>query len=435
VTVILQAGSFTGFDRLHTAYNEAAMRRSPIIIFVLLLAWLCPAVASGAAPAGLRVLETRHYRIHTDVAPEFAEELAARMDAMHGEYSRRLSDFTLPAGMPKFEIYIFNRQADYMRFTGNRFPNTGGVFMPGRNLLAAFLEGQGRDALRRTLQHEAFHQFAHVAIRPDMPIWLNEGLAQLFEEGLWTGAGFQIGQVPPRRVRQLQNDIQGRRLVDFPKLLAMSHQQWGENLTADADQGAIHYNQVWAMVHFLVFAEDNRGRPRYRQALIDMLKLINQGHGGEQAFNKVFAGNVEGFQARFSEWAMQLKPTAEATVIEHQDVLADFLKAMTGEGMTFNNFEEFKAAVIRGRYRMNYTRGQIRWQTDPNPTRYFADLDGRPFQPADLYFEPNPGGPLPDIICRITPHTVLRTRFHPTSTGLEHEVLIQPLEQRPVRRR
>ena len=47
----------------------------------------------------------------------------------------------------------------------------GGMFLPGRNLLAAFLEGQGRQQLRRTLQHEAFHQFAYNAISPDLPIW------------------------------------------------------------------------------------------------------------------------------------------------------------------------------------------------------------------------------------------------------------------------
>ena len=61
--------------------------------------------------------------------------------------------------------------------------NTGGVFMSGRNLLASFLGDLGRDSLRRTLQHEAFHQFAHTVISPDTPVWLNEGLAQVFEEG------------------------------------------------------------------------------------------------------------------------------------------------------------------------------------------------------------------------------------------------------------
>src|SRR6185437_8222678 len=118
-----------------------------------------------------------------------------------------------------FEVYIFQKRADYVRFTEDRFPNTGGVFIPRRKLLAAFLENQGRDGLRRTLQHEAFHQFAFRAIGPELPIWLNEGLAQIFEEGIWTGSQFIIGQVAPRRVRQLDQDMREQRLTEFRKFL------------------------------------------------------------------------------------------------------------------------------------------------------------------------------------------------------------------------
>src|SRR6185295_13641529 len=135
--------------------------------------------------------------------------LARRMDAMFDDYSRRLADFN-PDRRAKFEVYLFKKRSDYLTFTKNKVPNTGGVFMPGRDTLAAFLEGQGRDALRRTLQHEAFHQFAFNAISPNLTPWVNEGLATVFEEGIFMGRSFSLGQVPPRRVRQLQYDIQRR---------------------------------------------------------------------------------------------------------------------------------------------------------------------------------------------------------------------------------
>ena len=44
--------------------------------------------APDPAPAGLAVLRSKHYRIHTDVDRELAEDLARRMDAMHDEYRR-----------------------------------------------------------------------------------------------------------------------------------------------------------------------------------------------------------------------------------------------------------------------------------------------------------------------------------------------------------
>src|SRR5688572_33000688 len=95
--------------------------------------------------ADLRTLRSAHYLIHTDLETSFAEELARRLDAMYDDYSRRLAGFGTIDSNQKFEVYLFVNRADYMRLTQNRYPNTGGIFMSSRNLLAAYLEGQGRD--------------------------------------------------------------------------------------------------------------------------------------------------------------------------------------------------------------------------------------------------------------------------------------------------
>jgi hypothetical protein len=401
------------------------MRSSRLIILLMLHALLPGGAVHGSTPAGLRVLESRHYRIHTDLEPAFAQELGQRLDVMYEEYSRRLVEFSIPENQPRFEVYLFNRQADYMQFTNNRFPNTAGVFMSGRNMLAAFLENQGRDALRRTLQHEAFHQFAFTAIGPDLPIWLNEGLAQLFEEGIWTGREFRIGQVPPRRVRQLQADVQNKRLVDFDVLLRQTPREWSRTLSRDADQGGTQYNQAWAMVHFLVFAGDSRGQPAYRQRLTEMLRLIHQGRGGEEAFKEAFGGNVAGFQARFTEWAGTLQPTPEATMIERQSVLADMLLALADQGQTFEDMERFRQTAITHRLRMKYTRGELQWESEENPAVYFANLEGRPFNRYQLYFEPRWNAPMPDLVCQVTEQVRLRTRFYYAGQKVEHEVVIE----------
>ena len=376
----------------------------------------------------LRVLDSKHYRIHTDLEPAFAEELAMRLDAMYEEYARRLSEFRAAADGKTFEVYLFTHRVDYMRLTNHRFPNTGGVFMPGRNLLAAFLEGQGRDALRRTLQHEAFHQFAHTALSPQLPLWLNEGIAQYFEEGIWTGRDFVIGQVPPRRVRQLQEDMKVKRLLPFRSFMGYTHEEWAGNLTKDAERGATQYNQAWAMVHFLVHA--NNGREPYRPRLIELLRLIHQGKDSEEAFRLAFSDNIEGFQQRFVEFARTLAPTPEAAMIERQEVLADLLTALEDRGERFDDIDEFRKAVTDGGYRLHYTKGRIRWQTAADPLVYFSDLDGRLFARDEMFFERRAGGALPDLVCRCTATVQLRTRFHEAGNNvIEHEVLVEPRPQ------
>ena len=391
--------------------------------------------AAGAAPAGMRDIETRHYRIHTDLDPELARDLTQRLDVMYDAYAHRLRLFNAEdRPVPRFEVYLFRRQEDYLKHTGERRRNTGGVFMSGRNLLASFLGGQGRDALRRTLQHEAFHQFAHAVISPDLPVWLNEGLAQVFEEAVWNGSTFVLEQVPPRRLRQLESDIDQRRLIRFETLMALTPDEWARRLEDDHDTGATQYNQSWAMVYFLINARDEDGNPRYRARLIQMLGLLHQGQPAEDAFRTAFGENLAGFQKRFLEYARSLKPTAEATLMENQEVLADLLVELKNRGTSFDRVSDFRAEAVKAGYRMHYTRGALKWSSDADINTYFRDLGGRAFNQDELYFFRRAGAPLPDLVCRWTRDLQFRTRFYDEENGkIEHELLVEPLN-RPAAR-
>jgi hypothetical protein len=345
------------------------------------------------------------------------------MDAMFEDYSRRLDDFAPGREQQNLLVSLFARREDYLNYTTNKFPNTGGVFLPAKNALAAFLEGQGRDALRRTLQHEAFHQFAFTAIHADLPVWINEGLAQVFEEGIWTGRGFLLGQVPPRRVRQLQADVRGGRLTSFDKFMKLGNDEWARNLAGDADRGATQYNQAWAMVHFLVYSPD--ARSKYRQRFLEMLKQIHAGRSPEGAFVDSFSSNIEGFQDRFIESAESLTATPEATMIERQEVLADLLVELKNHGMTFTEMPSFREATSAGGYRLTYTKGRINWKTDADARVYFSNPAGQVLNSSELFFETNRSAPLPDIVCRYDSRLQLRTRFYPSSDKIEHEVRVE----------
>ena len=403
------------------------MRRS-IAGFVALLIAVAMLSAPGANHAAggvqpeLGVLEVRHYRIHTDLDRAFAEDLGRRMDAMFEDYSRRLADFN-PDRRSKFEVYLFASRQDYLNFTNNKVPNTGGVFMPSRNTLAAFLEGQGRDTLRRTLQHEAFHQFAHSAIHPDLPPWLNEGLASVFEEGIFMGRTFSLGQVPPRRMRQLQADIEARRLVSFRKFMDYSLEDWSVALTEEGMRGAAQYNQAWAMCHFLIYA-GSPGEPIYRRRLLDLLNRLHDGQRSDRAFREAFSDNIDGFQQRFLEFARNLTPTPQASMIERQEILADMLIALDQRGERFDSIGDFRRAMSRNGYRMSYTKGDLRWQTSSDSDTYFENLDGTRLTSDELRFEIRNGAPLPDVVLRAPRQIKLRTRFHQAGSKIEHEVLI-----------
>ncbi|HSZ54977.1 MAG TPA: DUF1570 domain-containing protein [Tepidisphaeraceae bacterium] len=404
------------------APGSFAFRHFAAIVLAALFTILC-----GSARAQSRNICTQHYLIHTDVDDALARDLSERMEAMYGQYSQRLAAFNRSASLPRLEVYLFKNQRDYVALIGGRMKNSGGLFLPGHNLLAAFLEGQGRQQLRRTLQHEAFHQFAYNAISTDLPIWLNEGLAQFFEEGLWNGDELVLGEAPPRRVRRLQADFKDKHLLPFTTLLPMTDEQWTKRLAADKEEGARQYNQSWAMVHFLVMAQNSSGQYLYRGRLLEMLRLLHEGESPPRAFQLAFGSNVAGFQSRFVDYVRTLGATPEATFIENQGVLADMLADFAKEGRRFDDVRTFHQTVIQGRVTLHYTLGSIEWDTNPDSSVYFSDRDGNPFSGDDLYLSVHTGSPLPDIVCRYTSRLTLRTRFYDAGrNAFDHDLLIEP---------
>ena len=390
--------------------------------------WVVAAVllcAGVSAMADQRAFSSRYYQIHTDIDSSLAADLARRMDAMYDEYARRLQRYSANPQRPMVEAFLFSDQDDYMLFVGPGMRSTGGAFMPARNALTAVLAGQGRDTLRRTLQHEAFHQFAYNVIEQDLPTWLNEGIAQYFEEGLWVGNGFITGQIPPRRVRQLQADIKAGRLMDFEKFMKMSPDTWAMALKSRSQsRGATQYNQAWAMVQYLLSANDPLGKPM-RHRVVKMLDMIHDGKDADQAFAEAFSANYKGFNDRFLDWAGKLQATDEASYIEHMGVLGDMLVAMDGYGKAFGDIEPFRKDVEKAQLEIRYSKGQIKWSSGKDTNLYFRRLGGEPFAPADLLLQPRRGSPLPDIVCRCLPNIVLRTRFYTAGDHIEHELLIE----------
>lgn len=401
--------------------RECLPHRRPLragLLALLLLGMMASSTAMAARPELGRV-KTKYYLIHSDLDDALIADLGTRMDAMYAEYSRRMSDFDLRADQKPLDVYLFNYKKDYTDFTGAKYLNTGGVFIAGKNQLAAYLEGQ-RDTLRRTLQHEAFHQFAYKAIGTNLPIWLNEGMAQLFEEAIWTGEGFLMNQVPPRRIRQLQNDVRNNKLLPMKMLITLSPEKWAAHLSADAALGSTQYNQTWAMVHYMAYGDGGRNGAK----LVSLLKALGKGQDADDAFRESFGQNLESFRAGFENHALALEPTAEAGLIDRHEVLADLLGQLNDRGKKFNTVLEYRKMVEVMRYRLRYTRGQVTWTAEP--ASYFRDAAGVAFGADQLYFDFRASAPLPDLVFHHPSSRIgLRARFYKDGEKIGHEVLVE----------
>ena len=194
------------------------------------------------------------------------------------------------------------------------------------------------------------------------------------------------------------------RLMPFERFVNTDHRGWALNMIS-RERGATQYNQAWAMVHFLVYAQDaTTGRFPYRERFFEMLQQIRRGVDADTAFRNNFGGNYVGFQRRFYEYARSLAPTAESTYVENAEVLSDLMAEIANrEQRTFRSLVDLRTHLERGGYQLQYSNGPLRWTSERDVGVYFRDLAGRDLPASQCGLVANPGAPLPDLILRPTP--------------------------------
>jgi len=297
--------------------------------------------ASAATPdeaPKLRAYPSKYYIIHTDLDPNDVREVALRMSAMAEEYHYRTQGF---AGKirQKLPFYVFRKKEDYVAAGG--LPGSGGVFAGDKLMAIAGDQVSGRTW--RVIQHEGFHQFVRHVVGGDIPTWFNEGLAEYFEEARFTGDGFVVGLVPPRRLGRLKEAMQAGRPMALSEMMQISQREWNEHLPKTAN-----YDHAWSLVHFLVHAEDGK----YVKALNGFLKDVGWCRlAYEQAWEKHFGSNVDAFEAKWREyWLAQPRhPTAALYGKALVATLTSFLARAVSQRQSFSDARHFIEAARAGR--------------------------------------------------------------------------------------
>ncbi|MGO9111832.1 MAG: DUF1570 domain-containing protein [Thermoguttaceae bacterium] len=121
------------------------------------------------------------------------------------------------------------------------------------------------------LYHEAFHAYLRNNVYPrqkyDVPPWLNEGLAVIFEGGQLEGNTLRVDAPNPVAVRKLKADLAGPEPLELEKLLAAGEGQF--LLTTSTRSGAVdrYYVYAWGLTFYLTFEKHLLGSPALEKYL------------------------------------------------------------------------------------------------------------------------------------------------------------------------
>jgi hypothetical protein len=180
-----------------------------------------------------------------------------------------------------------------------------------------FDEATGR--LFALLYHEAFHAYVTTFVYPplkaddvkagkgtgELPRWLNEGLAQLFETAV-VEAGELRADHPDKKRLQLAKDWlkgKGGPLVPLGDLLVTGRDAF---LASHADQKAASdraYLTSWALAHYLTFDRRLIGTDALRKYLIE----VNSGGDPKQAFATLVGKELAAFEKDWHAYLSRLQ--------------------------------------------------------------------------------------------------------------------------------
>ena len=316
--------------------QKAIRLRLPWFMGILTAAVVAGVCSPCGAAAKLNKYTTKYYVLHTDLDKDMTREAVVRITAMAQEYSNRCKSF---AGRinSRFPFYLYKDSEAYRRHPGV-VPGSAGIYN-GRSLVAiAPRPGGGW----RVVQHEGFHQFAHKMIRGHLPAWLNEGLADYFGAGVWTGDSLVVGLISPGSLGGVKSLIESGQLMLLDKMLDMDQTTWNGQLKSS------NYLQAWSMVHFLVHGD----KGKYQKALSSYIRDLSLGHSSSGAFRKRFGRNTKAFQDRYVQWWTRLESNPSADLYDRIKVLTltSFLARAHYTRRKFENIEAFFKAAGDGTF-------------------------------------------------------------------------------------
>ena len=186
-----------------------------------------------------------------------------------GDQLRKTRDNALKSGLSNGEV---NRQLVKVRVQFQRRLDAAreAVRRSEQQMDLLFKQSAGQMLVR--LYHESFHAYIRNWVFPrpqyDIPPWLDEGLAVLFEGGQLECNSLRVDVPNPAALKKLKADLAGPDAVGMAKLLAAGKQdflilaggQHGRGSSAAAER---YYTAAWGLAYYLTFEKRLLASPRW----------------------------------------------------------------------------------------------------------------------------------------------------------------------------
>jgi Tfp pilus assembly protein PilF len=223
-------------------------------------------------------LTTKNFNIISNADEGGTRRLALKLEQFHFVFST-LFNLPLERSLPT-TVMVFKHDGSFKPYKplyNGKPANLAGYFQSGQdeNIIAVDISANQEHPMS-LIYHEYTHLLTSLTPR-QWPVWLKEGLAELYSSFDVDDNKVTLGSPISRHVLLLRD----KTFVPIQDLIAVRH---GSPIYNERDKQSIFYAESWALCHYMMFGDKSVRQPQ----MAEFARLINQGVADDRAFAQAF---------------------------------------------------------------------------------------------------------------------------------------------------
>lgn len=241
-------------------------------------------------------VKSKNFTLIGDAGEKDIRKVAVKLEQFRETVKMLFPKANLERPIPTL-VFVFNSDQSFKPFKPRRdgkiMELVAGYFVEGRDNVYIALSTEERGADPYQIIFHEYHHFILDNNFDDPPLWLNEGLAEVYSMFKMNEDGdkFRLGMPIGRHIGTLRD----RSLLPLKTLFSVNHNSKEYN---ESGKVGMFYAQSWIFVHYLMFGEAGKRQSQFT----NFISRLNTGISIEENFQQSFQTDFNGMEKELRQY-------------------------------------------------------------------------------------------------------------------------------------
>jgi tetratricopeptide (TPR) repeat protein len=307
---------------------------------------LLPLLSTSLVPARDKAetwieVTSPHFVVATNSNESQARRVADQFERMRSVFHVRFPELHIDSGSPIIVLALGDekdfRALEPAVYLQKGQLKLGGLFLraPDKNYVLMRLDAEGEHPYA-----VVYHEYTHLLLSKAaewLPLWLNEGLAEFYQNTDIHEKDVKLGQPSPENIQLLR----GHRLLPLATLFAVDR---NSPYYHEENKGSIFYAESWALTHYLHVKDYQQKTHRlsdYAELLakkVEPLAAATTAFGDLKQLESALDGYVQ--QGSFSYFTMKTSTEVDDSAFKAQVLTSPQADALRADFLAYNQREK-----------------------------------------------------------------------------------------------